>query len=503
MWKFGTSADFPFKAGLLGADSASRQADRRAWCAAIGRSLQGFCALARCFRAPAGVLERSPAPPWSACHFRKSRSLARQAASRAKVRKVLMEWAGAPLFTFGVIADIQYADLDDGYNFHATRRRFYRNSLGILRDAIRWWEEEEEQERRPGFILQLGDIIDGFNHRERASESALQTVLAEFANCSAEVHHVWGNHEFYNFSREELFKSALNTWNKGEGGEGGEGSAEDAYVYHFSPAPKFRFVVLDGYDLSILGRDESSMKYRQSLKLIQEHNPNEELNVPAGFSQLEGRFVKFNGGFSQEQLEWLDRVLVSADEKKEKVIIVCHIAVHPFSTRSLCLAWNYDKILSILNSHKSVVCFMTGHNHDGGYYRDEYGVHHLTLEGVIETPPGSNAFGTVYVYEDKMVLRGKGHVPVHPYSTDSLCLAWNYDEILPMLNSHKSVVCFIAGHDHDGGYCRDEYGVHYLTLEGVVETCPGSNAFGTVYVYEDKMILRGMGRTPDRVLIYR
>ncbi|XP_017548624.1 manganese-dependent ADP-ribose/CDP-alcohol diphosphatase isoform X2 [Pygocentrus nattereri] len=310
----------------------------------------------------------------------------------------------APLFTFGVIADIQYADMDDGYNYHGTRKRYYRNSLRLLSDAVRWWEEGEERERRPGFILQLGDIIDGFNRRHSASKRALQTVLDEFSNCSAEVHHVWGNHEFYNFSRDELFNSVLDSRDKGEG------SMEEVYAYHFSPAPKFRFVVLDAYDLSIIGRDESSERYKQSMKIIREHNSNDELNEPSvsAFSMLEGRFVKFNGGFSQEQLDWLDRILVSADEKEEKVTIVCHLPVHPFSTDSICLAWNYDKILSILNSHKSVVCYMAGHDHDGGYCRDEYGVHHLTLEGVIETPSGSNAFGTVYVYEDKMVLKGKG-----------------------------------------------------------------------------------------------
>lgn len=37
---------------------------------------------------------------------------------------------------------------------------------------------------------------------------------------------------------------------------------------------------------------------------------------------MDGRFVKFNGGFSQEQLNWLDKVLTSADEKDEKVTVV-------------------------------------------------------------------------------------------------------------------------------------------------------------------------------------
>ncbi|XP_072523383.1 manganese-dependent ADP-ribose/CDP-alcohol diphosphatase-like [Salminus brasiliensis] len=329
-----------------------------------------------------------------------------------------MEDGAPPLFTFGVIADIQYADRDDGFNFHRTRKRFYRNSLRILNNASRCWEEEEEPERRPAFILQLGDVIDGLNRDHDASDRALQAVMDEFSGCSAQVHHVWGNHEFYNFSRGALFQSALNSRDRGGGGgedeekgrKGEEGSLEEVYSYHFSPHPKFRFVVLDAYDLSIIGREKSSKKFKQSMKIIKQHNPNEELNEPPAISLLESRFVKYNGGFSQDQLDWLDRVLVSADEEEEKVTIVSHLPVHPYSTDPVCLAWNYDQILSILNSHKSVVCFMAGHDHDGGYHRDTHGIHHLTLEGVIETPPFSDAFGTVYVYEDKMVLRGRGRI---------------------------------------------------------------------------------------------
>ncbi|XP_062859625.1 manganese-dependent ADP-ribose/CDP-alcohol diphosphatase [Trichomycterus rosablanca] len=314
-----------------------------------------------------------------------------------------------PLFSFGVIADIQYADQPDGYNYHHTRKRYYRNSLHLLRNAIRHWEDEEE-DLKPSFILQLGDIIDGLNKTQNASDRALQTVLDEFNKCPLKVHHVWGNHEFYNFSRSALFSSALNSEEKGDPEQKDPGM-DEVYAYHFSPAPKFRFVVLDAYDMSIIGQEESSEKYKQSYKIITEHNPNEELNQVPGRVSMDAMFVKFNGGFSQDQLDWLDNVLTSADEKEEKVTILSHIAVHPYSSDLVCLAWNYDKLLSVLYSHKSVVCFLAGHNHDGGYYLDLAGVHHITLEGVIETPPDSNAFGTVYVYEEKMVLRGHGRIP--------------------------------------------------------------------------------------------
>ncbi|XP_054457520.1 manganese-dependent ADP-ribose/CDP-alcohol diphosphatase isoform X2 [Anoplopoma fimbria] len=272
-----------------------------------------------------------------------------------------------PLFTFGVIADIQYADIDDGYNYSCTRRRYYRSSLQLLRNAQKSWSESAVQ---PEFILQLGDIIDGFNKGHDASDRALDTVLREFSSSPVEVHHVWGNHEFYNFSRSALLCSKLNSTLHTERCLSEAPSANELYAYQFSPFPGFTFVVLDAYDVSLLGREKSSEQYSDAMGVIRRYNNNEDLNCPPG-----------------------------------------HLPVHPCSTDEICLSWNFDELLAIIQSHSSVVCFMAGHDHDGGYYQDkDTGVHHLTLAGVIETPPDSNAFGTVSVYKDRMVLEGNGRI---------------------------------------------------------------------------------------------
>lgn len=181
-----------------------------------------------------------------------------------------------PLFTFGVIADIQYADLDDGYNYRRTKRRYYRNSLQLLRNARESWSEAPV---RPEFILQLGDIIDGFNKRHGASDRALDVVLKEFSSSPAEVHHVWGNHEFYNFSRSSLLRSKLNSTLHTDRNLC---AGSDVYAYHFSPYPGFTFVVLDAFDVSLLGREASSEKYGDAMVLLKQYNDNEDLNRPPG-----------------------------------------------------------------------------------------------------------------------------------------------------------------------------------------------------------------------------
>nr|XP_030717265.1 manganese-dependent ADP-ribose/CDP-alcohol diphosphatase isoform X2 [Globicephala melas] len=232
------------------------------------------------------------------------------------------------LFSFGVIADIQYADLEDGYNFQGSRRRYYRYSLLHLQGAIEHWNKESSP---PSCVLQLGDIIDGYNAQYQASEKSLELIMNTFQRLKVPVHHTWGNHEFYNFSRDYLTNSKLNTkFLEDQIAHHPETvPSENYYAYHFVPFPKFRFILLDAYDMSVLGVDPSFPKYQQCLKILREHNPNAELNSPQGLA--EPQFVQFNGGFSQEQLNWLNEVLTFSDRNQEKVVIVKVSVQHPWA----------------------------------------------------------------------------------------------------------------------------------------------------------------------------
>ncbi|NXA76149.1 ADPRM diphosphatase, partial [Thryothorus ludovicianus] len=283
------------------------------------------------------------------------------------------------------------------------RRRYYRNSLRLLREAVQAWAGESPP---IDFVVQLGDSIDGQNARRGEAESALRQVLGVLGQLSVPVHHAWGNHELYNLSRARLARSGL--YSRAAAGSAGPADRE-CHAYHCSPAPRLRLVVLDTYDISTLGVEPGSPRYEESLRVLREKNHNDDLNSPEGLK--EPHFVAFNGGFSQAQLDWFDEVLKFSDENQEKVIVTAHVPIHPSASNGVCLAWNYEAALAVVHSHQSVVCVLAGHLHDGAYCLDSHGVHHLTLEGVIETPPDSNAFGTVYVYEDKMVLKGRGRIP--------------------------------------------------------------------------------------------
>ncbi len=89
------------------------------------------------------------------------------------------------------------------------------------------------------------------------------------------------------------------------------------------------------------------------------------------------------------------------------------------------------------------------------------------------------------------------HFPVYPANAHNL---WNDGEIVRVIESFDCVVAYINGHNHVGNYGVKE-GVHYLTLEGMVET-PDTMAYAVVEVHADHLRVDGEGREPDRTLAF-
>ena len=77
----------------------------------------------------------------------------------------------------------------------------------------------------------------------------------------------------------------------------------------------------------------------------------------------------------------------------------------------MCLCWNHDKLLEIIHKYDNVLAYVAGHDHDGGAAKDEKGVQHITLEGVVETRPGVQCFATVNIFNDKICCMGSGRIP--------------------------------------------------------------------------------------------
>ncbi|KAF5730896.1 manganese-dependent ADP-ribose/CDP-alcohol diphosphatase-like isoform X1 [Tripterygium wilfordii] len=293
-----------------------------------------------------------------------------------------------PLFSFGVISDVQYADIPDGYSFIGVPR-FYRHSLLVLQRAVQNWNAHQKLK----FVLNYGDIVD-LHCPQDQSLDAVKKVVDEFGKFNGPVYHMIGNHCLYNLPRDKLLPLLKIP------GEDGR-----AY-YDFSPSPDYRFVVLDGYDVSAIGWPQDHPNRLNALQFLSEKNPNSEKNSPEGLVGLERRFLMFNGAIGKEQLEWLEGVLQDATRLKQKVVVCCHVPLDPGASSSEALLWNYDEVMDVIHRYNCVKVCLAGHEHSGGHSIDAYGVHHRVLEAALECPPGKDAYGYIDVYDDRLSLVG-------------------------------------------------------------------------------------------------
>ena len=207
-----------------------------------------------------------------------SRSLATSTTTAIAATTATVTAPPRPHFAFGVIADVQWADEDDGSNYGKTVVRRYRGAFRALGRAVDWWRALPAP---PAFVAQLGDLIDGRNAaRAGASASALEAALAELrrapcravnlvgnhevrasddasrarGGCSSSLNHARsndrsrsastpacrGDHELYNFDRAALARAP---WL----------AHGDREFYSFSPAAGWRVAVLDPCQASPLG----------------------------------------------------------------------------------------------------------------------------------------------------------------------------------------------------------------------------------------------------------
>lgn len=296
-----------------------------------------------------------------------------------------------PLYSIGLIADIQYADRDDAPNFARTRTRRYRGALKILKEAVSYWNEQKID-----MLIQLGDLIDGCNSLTKVvprgitrggavSESALATVLNELnqVECKERID-IIGNHELYNFSFDELAER-LNTRrvhpdgvareyysvllepkaNKGINGQGqGCGAQGEAF--------KLKLIVLNSYQVATIGHEIGSPPDAEAWDILMKNNPNlinygvGSKDWSLGLEGLQKRYLPYNGALGKDQREWLRGELEQASQKNQKCIIISHVALYTTSPTYSTLVWDCRETMQIIHSYPgTVIMVLSGHDHDG------------------------------------------------------------------------------------------------------------------------------------------
>jgi len=257
----------------------------------------------------------------------------------------------------GILTDCQYC------NCLPNETRYYSASLKKLDSCI-----TDLNALKLNAIFHLGDMIDH-------DFSSYDSILTRFRQFSPSLNLVLGNHDF-----------AVAKEKKGEvlqkvGLEKGNYSVDIG---------SWRFIILNGDDLSYLAPQDKERKSERGSLLL-------DL-----ISSLHTNMMPWNGGIGKDQLNWLEYLLKEADSLKQKVVILCHFPVYPFTWYNL---WNDRELVELMTNHPSVKAYFNGHFHPGnyGYYK---GIHFITFKGMVVTP--GNSYAIVTLTSDSILIEGRG-----------------------------------------------------------------------------------------------
>ncbi len=270
-------------------------------------------------------------------------------------------------FAIGLVADCQYR------NGPPRGTRFYRLSPQKLEKCVQDFNAMDLE-----FVIHLGDFIDG-------RIESFDVVGPIYQKLTAPKHHVLGNHDFaVGPTQKDLVPKKLNMPSR----------------YYDFLVKGWRFVVLDGNDVSLIARNKGTALYKQAQAVLAELKKRRAPNAQT-----------WNGGLSDAQKSWLQSTLSKADAAGERVIVFCHFPVYPPKAHNL---WDDEWVVQLLASHKCVAAYMNGHNHAGAY-GVKNGVHYVTLPGMVETRD-TTAYGRLDVRRASLDLKGTGRTPTRRHS---------------------------------------------------------------------------------------
>lgn len=266
---------------------------------------------------------------------------------------------GEPLFTFGVVADVQHADIDNSGSRH------YRRSPSKLTEAVSEFNRNEVD-----FVISLGDFIN-----DKPEGFAVLNAITSKLN--SPLYHIAGNHDFN--LRESDAGATLRNMNLKR--------------LHYSFVFKgWRFVVLNGNDISVYANRIGSKKFKEAEAMIAGMKARKLPNAHT-----------WNGAVGKSQINWLEKELKQARRKEERVILACHFPLVTEKKGELLL--NYDEVLLLIQKYPEVFAYLNGHGHTSQHH-PEGGVHHVMFRGMVELE--DNAFAILRVYPGRIEMEGFG-----------------------------------------------------------------------------------------------
>lgn len=264
-----------------------------------------------------------------------------------------------PLFRFGLVTDVQYADQDQ------KGTRFYRRSLKKLEEAVEVFNKEKID-----FVLSLGDYIDN-------DLKSYDSVNAITRKLTAPLYHTLGNHDFLvgSGNRDSVFtKMNLKT------------------PYYSFSKNGWRFISINGNDISMYGNNPGSKEYTDAEKKLKQLKEEKAANA-----------FDWNGAVGDEQLKWIRSELNLAKKNNEKVIMMCHFPLYPDGEAEQL--WNASELRNIIEAEQNVLAYLNGHVHKSQYFFQN-GVNYISFRGMVEKE--ANAFAIVDVYPGYIKIHGYG-----------------------------------------------------------------------------------------------
>jgi manganese-dependent ADP-ribose/CDP-alcohol diphosphatase len=422
-----------------------------------------------------------------------ARSLIARAPATAAAAAAAAASSAAPLLSIGLVADVQFAEAEDGASFDGVERRRYRRSLAHAAAAGRGFRRA-----RCTFALQLGDAVDGLCARpERLSppagapqgREALARVLAALGGAGEEeaegagagaggagavaaadaagtaaplplpLLHVVGNHELLNFSRAELrallplpAASALDAAAAAASGLAPgsvalspppAAAAAAARLYYALALPgRWRLLVLDAYDVAVgrHGADADAAAdagHAEALALLRARNPNACAwglpGAPPGdyFTGLAGAERRFV----------------------------------PFNggLGAAQLAWLAGELESCAAAGASAVLAL----------------HVPAFDGARRSGRADGVATDADVHK---------------------CLLFNHEALLARCAASGCVALVLSGHLHEGAFGVDAAGAAHVTLESPLTHDAEGGAHAVLRVFEDRLELEGFGAVASRVV---
>lgn len=305
------------------------------------------------------------------------------------------------MFSFGVVSDIQYAQLStlrtvttliapDGRKTAIRRRRSWNETLMRLKEACVTFNKEDVD-----LVINLGDTIEGYleeyDPSSQYAQADLIRTLHEFSALAMPCFHVIGNH-----CRSVPQKILLPTLQL---------AAFENGFYSYEPYPGWKLIFLNSAQVCGTAVDATPKDIEQIQEIVTKSGRHWE---------------RFHGALGKDQLQWLTNQLDDAKKAGQKVIISSHYPLADGAARRSHVLANTEDVRSIIERDGSpVLLCLAGHDHLGGILtvpaNERRGtITYVTFPAMLEAPANGNAFSIIKAYSDgSFTINGGENSPVN------------------------------------------------------------------------------------------